>query len=298
MKKILNPVIVNGRNIVTGIGIVIGIGIGIVWLPSCDIIEEPYLVPVGSNDTTGPEENVRKVLLEDFTGQKCPNCPEAAEIGHSLQTTYGEQVVIIAIHSGNFAIPDASGDFTADFRTANGTELDQFFGIYQYGYPMGMINRTDYSGFPVVLKDNWQSAVEIQLAMEPQADINITNTYNSSTHKLDCSLESEFLEDLDGTYNICVFIIESGIISPQQTEGGVITDYEHDHMLRTAMNGTWGDLVGSNGQAVSGNKLINSYSFTLPAEWNAENCAVVAYIYNTETLEVLQAEEEAIVVSR
>lgn len=282
MKKILSLVII------------IGIVIGTVLLPSCDIVEEPFLVPVGGNDTNTQDEVVRKVLLEDYTGQKCPNCPEAAEIGHNLQATYGEQVVIIAIHSGNFAEPDDSGDFTSDFRTSEGTELDQFFGIYQYGYPMGMINRTDYSGFPVVLKDNWQSAVEIQLALEPQADINITNTYNSSTHKLDCSLESEFLEDLDGTYNICVFIIESGIVSPQQTEGGVITDYVHEHMLRTSMNGTWGDPVGSNGQAVSGSKLNNSYSLTLPPTWNAENCAVVAYIYNTETLEVLQAEEEAI----
>ena len=266
---------------------------GIALVPSCDIVEEPYLVPVGGNDTTGPEEHVRKVLVEDFTGQKCPNCPEAAEIGHNLQVTYGGQVVIIAIHSGNFAIPNTTGDFTADFRTSEGTELDQFFGIYQYGYPMGMINRTDYSGFPVVLKDNWQSAVEVQLALDPQADINITNTYNSGTHKLDCSLESEFLEDLDGTYNICVFIIESGIISPQQSEGGVIANYEHNHMLRTSMNGTWGDPVGSDGQAVSGSKLTNSYSFTLPPVWNAEKCAVIAYIYNTETLEVLQAEEKA-----
>lgn len=278
--------------------IVIGIVTAIAVLPSCDIVEEPYLVPVGSNDTTGPEENVRKVLLEDYTGQKCPNCPEAAEVGHSLQAIYGEQVVIIAIHSGNFSIPDTSGAFTADFRSSEGTELDQFFGIYQFGYPMGMINRTEYDGFPVVLKDNWQSAVEEQLALHPQADISITNTYNPGTRKLDCSLESEFPEDLDGTFNICVYIIESGIISPQQTEGGVIGDYVHNHMLRSSMNGTWGDLVGPDGLAVSGSKLTNSYSFTLPANWNAENCAVVAYIYNTETLEVLQAEERSLVAGR
>lgn len=262
----------------------------------CDIIDEPYLKPVGTEtDTNNTGEHIRKVLLEDFTGQKCPNCPEAAEVSHTLIETYGEQVVVIAIHSGNFAVPDATGEFTADFRTAEGSELDNFFGIYQFGYPMGMINRSDYNGFPVVLKDSWQSAVEDQLALDATAAIEITNSYNPSTRELNCSLESEFYGDYEGTFNICVFIVESGIVSPQQTESGVITDYVHNHMLRGSLNGTWGDAVGTTGQAVSGEKLTNSYSITLPAEWNADNCAIVAYIYNTGTNEVMQAEEEAVV---
>jgi thiol-disulfide isomerase/thioredoxin len=280
MKKILNIVIV------------LGIVLGIALIPACDIVEEPYLVPVGGNDTTPTHEYVRKVLLEDYTGQKCPNCPEAAEEAHNLQEIFGEQLVIIAIHAGNFSVPDET--FTADFRTVEGTELNDFYGISQYGYPMGMIDRTDYGGLPVVISGNWETAVTIQAEMEAQAAIVITNTYNSGTRKLDCLLETEFLEELGGTYNICAYIVESGIISPQQTEEGIVMEYEHNHMLRVSMNGTWGDLAGTDGLAVTGTKLTNSYSFTLPVEWNAANCAVVAFIYNTETLEVVQAEEKAI----
>jgi thiol-disulfide isomerase/thioredoxin len=272
--------------------IVIVIAVGIALIPACDIVDEPYLVPVGGNDTTPTQEYIRKVLLEDYTGQKCPNCPEAAEEAHNLQEIFGEQLVIIAIHAGNFSVPDET--FTADFRTAEGTELNDFFGISQFGYPMGMIDRVDYNGLPVVISGNWETAVTIQAEMEAQADIVITNTYNSGTRKLDCLLETEFLEELDGTYNICAYIVESGIISPQQTEAGIVMEYEHNHMLRASMNGTWGDLAGTDGLSVTGTKLTNSYSFTLPGEWNAANCAVVAFIYNTETLEVVQAEEEAI----
>jgi hypothetical protein len=100
---------------------------------------------------------------------------------------------------------------------------------------------------------------------------------------------------MDGTYNICAFIIESGIVSPQQTDAGVITDYIHNYMLRGSLNGTWGDLVGADGIAVTGTTLTNNYSITLPAGWDADNCAIVAYVYNTTTLEVLQAEEGAVV---
>ena len=282
MKKILSFVIV--------------IAITIAFIPSCDIVEEPYLLPVGANDTTGPGENVRKVLVEDFTGQKCPNCPEAAEIAHTIKTLYGEQIVILTVHAGFYAVPDLNGNFTTEFRTPEGDELNAFFGFP--AYPMGMVNRTDYSGSTILLKDSWEAASAIQVELDAQAEITISNTYNAGTHKLDCILETEFLEDLDGTYNICAFIVESGIISPQQSEGGVIPAYEHNHVLRTSMNGTWGDLVGTDGLAVSGNKLTNSYSITLPPVWDAENCAVVAFIYNTETLEVLQAEERVLVAGQ
>jgi hypothetical protein len=262
-------------------------------VPACDIVEEPYLVPVNGGDGPGPTDKVRKVLLEDYTGQKCPNCPEAAEIAHTLKALYGEQLVLLTVHAGYYSTPDATGEFTADFRTSVGTALNDYFGFP--AYPMGMVNRTDYSGSTILLKDSWEAAVEIQAGLEVQAGILITNAYNAGTRKLDCTLESEFFTEMEGTYNICVFITESGIISPQQTDLQVDENYEHNHVLRASMNGTWGEAVGNDGQAVSGTKLTNSYSYVLPAGWNADNCGVVAFIYNTETNEVVQAEENAIV---
>ena len=261
-------------------------------VPSCDIVEEPYLVPVSGGNGPGPDDYVRKVLLEDYTGQKCPNCPEAAEIAHNLKTLYGEQLILLTVHAGFYATPDATGEFTADFRTMEGTELNTFFEIP--AYPMGMVNRTEYSGSRILLKDSWEAAVAAQTDLEPEAAISITNTYNAGTRKLDCILETEFLETLVGTYNICAFITESGIISPQQTEQDVDTNYVHNHVLRGSMNGTWGDAVGEDGQAISGSIVTNSYSFTLPSGCNADNCAVVAFIYNTATNEVVQAEEKSV----
>jgi len=269
--------------------------IGIALLPSCDIVEEPYLRPVDGGTGPGPDEGTRNVLLEDFTGQKCPNCPAAAVIAHDLKAQYGDRLVVVALHAGFYSIPDQAGDFTTDFRTTESVDLNSYFSISQYGYPMGMVNRTEYNGFPVVVKDDWATAVEEQLELSALAEITISNTYNATSRQLDCILETEFLDNLEGTYNICAFITESGIISPQQTKEGINLTYEHNHMLRGSLSGTWGDLVGADGLAVSGSVLTNNYTFTLPDGWNADNCEVVAFIYHTETLEVVQAEEERVV---
>ena len=40
---------------------------------SCDIVEGPYITD--SNSYVNPEKNV---LIEDFTGHLCSNCPQAA----------------------------------------------------------------------------------------------------------------------------------------------------------------------------------------------------------------------------
>jgi thiol-disulfide isomerase/thioredoxin len=260
-------------------------------IAGCDIVEEPYLVPKGSTGP-GPDEKVRKVLLEDFTGQKCPNCPEAAELAHNLQTIYEEQLILLTVHAGYYSEPSASGDFTADYRTSVGNDLNGYFGFI--GYPSGMVNRTAYKGSVVLFKDDWEGALEAQVALPAQAEIKITPDYNSSTRKLTCDLESTFFEDLAGTFNICVFITESGIVSPQQTEQGVNQNYEHNHVLRASMNGTWGDPVGEDGTATANAKLSDSFEITLDNAWNADNCGIIAFIYNTATNEVLQAEEAAV----
>ena len=40
----------------------------------------------------------RKVLLEDYTGQMCTNCPDAHRLIASMQTQYPGQVIAVAIH--------------------------------------------------------------------------------------------------------------------------------------------------------------------------------------------------------
>jgi len=257
-------------------------------VPSCDIVEEPYLVPAG-NAGPGPGETVRKVLLEDYTGHKCPNCPEAAALAADLKTSYGEQLILLTVHAGYYSTPDASGDFTDDLRTGEGTEMHDYFAFY--AYPAGMVNRTEYQGQRVLFKDDWEAAIDAVVTVPAQAEIVLTGTYNSVNRTLTCKAETTFLEDLSGTYNICMFIVESGIVSPQKNEQEVVLDYVHNHVLRASMNGTWGEAVGADGAAVKDEVQENEYNYVFPSAWVPGNCGVIAFVYNADTKEIVQAEE-------
>ena len=46
----------------------------------------------------------KHVLLLEFTGQRCVNCPEAAEqVAHLLRGASGAHVVAVAVHGGHLA---------------------------------------------------------------------------------------------------------------------------------------------------------------------------------------------------
>ncbi|MBE9491401.1 MAG: Omp28-related outer membrane protein, partial [Bacteroidetes bacterium] len=110
----------------------------------------------------------------------------------------------------------------------------------------------------------------------------------------------EFLTDMEGTYNLCFYIAESGIIAPQKNDnsnyGHVpdILDYEHNHVLRTSVWGAWGTEVVSAG--ISQGETVTEYpSVTIHNDWVTDNCTVIAFIYNTETYNIIQAEETAMI---
>ena len=50
-----------------------------------------------------PEPAQRVVLLEDFTGQRCSNCPTATAVIEQLHEAYGEALVAVGIHCGPLA---------------------------------------------------------------------------------------------------------------------------------------------------------------------------------------------------
>ena len=93
-----------------------------VGLLACDIIPE--------NDRIKPFEPVetqQRVLLTEFTGMKCVNCPRAAELAHSLLETYPDNFVVVAMHpaSNHFTTPE---DPLYDLRCEEADEYYKYFG--------------------------------------------------------------------------------------------------------------------------------------------------------------------------
>ncbi|MFH0895115.1 MAG: Omp28 family outer membrane lipoprotein [Bacteroidota bacterium] len=272
---------------------ILAVSAGFLIFQSCDKVTPPYKSGSSSNDTN---TKVRKVLLEDYTGHKCPNCPAGAKTAHDLKTVYGEKLIILSVHAGFYSTPDATGDFTYDFRSAEGTAWDNFFGIGTLGNPNGMVNRKGYNTTHIIGPTGWGTAVSGIINNEPDAYIELTPTYNSGTRQLDVELDAEFLSILNGTYMISVVVTEDSIVKPQKNSDPnigttpTITNYVHRDVLRGSFNGTWGDTLVS-GTTANGQHVVKNFSMILNSGWNENHISIVAFIYRKSDYEVIQAEE-------
>src|SRR5688572_579237 len=126
----------------------------ITW-QACDKVSPPY------KETVAAATGSRKVLVEDYTGHKCGNCPRASTTIYDLKATYGDNLIIMAIHAGQFAttLPAGAPYYTYDFRTPEGNELDTDFGISTAGNPNGMVNRRVVDGSIIISSTKWVSEV-------------------------------------------------------------------------------------------------------------------------------------------
>lgn len=271
---------------------------------SCDVIDGPYREAGGGTVDTSTVAK-RKILVEEFTGHKCGNCPAGAEKVEELLVVYPENVVAISIHSGFFARTDAS--YPADYRTPVGTQIDDYFGVSKAGNPNGLVNRMPFEGKIILGENAWAPAVESYLQSTPVATIEIQPSFNESSRVLSAVVTVRYLSDRAAIDNLALYVTEDSIISPQTDYrlpgDGKISNYVHRHVFRGSFNGAWGDaipldtLIAGESQKIPakrGTTVVKTYQMTLPAGWNASKCAVVGLVSDNATNEVLQVEEKKI----
>ncbi len=264
----------------------------LLFFVGCDKIEPPYKTGIDCDGNNGGE-HVRKVLLEEFTGHQCPQCPAGSEIASDLKTFYGDRLVLMKIHSGYFARV-SEGMFSYDFTNPAGDALYDFFGVTHN--PIGLINRKEYEGSLLHPPGAWGGAISQIIDQGPGFLIDIHLHYEHG--HLDVNIEVTSLITCLNTYYVSAFLIEDGIISPQRTNNpnypsGVIEDYEHTNVLRKAVNGVWGELM-NDGTITPQDTFNHTYQAQLDAHWVPENTSVIAFVYNESNKEIIQVEIEAL----
>lgn len=272
---------------------------------ACDKVDDPY---AGGPSTGGPIEGVpRKVLVEDFTGFRCVACPQASETAENLQeNVYGEQMVIVGIHSVDFfsepeVDPDHPGYFITDFRTEAGADYENEFGVF--GIPTGTINRVEESGNVLIGFGDWDGKIGELVAIPADVEIKIKEaTFYTANQEIEVVVDAILANNISGDYNITLYLVEDSILEGQYDGGDIIEDYVHRHVLRGALNGSWGENIFSD--PVSGDSIRYEGSFTLPStlgnpgvpnpDIDLSKCEVVAYIYHSgfEEYEIIQVEKE------
>ncbi|MBQ8867745.1 MAG: Omp28 family outer membrane lipoprotein [Bacteroidaceae bacterium] len=220
----------------------------------------------------------RVVLLEDYTGQACPNCPNAHDMATELHEEYHDNLIVVAMHAGAQAYQAPVG-----LKTEEGDEYADYFGVKTY--PNGLVNRRGG------LKDypSWGAAVYEELQRESNLNLSVSSVVSEG--KLTINTELLALEDVTGKLQL--WITEDSIIGFQLFPNNKSEiQYVHNHVFRGSVNGTWGeDVMLTLGEQ----KVVEHKELVLDVAWKPENLSVVAFVYNNDG--VLQAAQCKVMIN-
>ncbi|MCB0516737.1 MAG: Omp28-related outer membrane protein [Chitinophagales bacterium] len=276
--------------------------LGIFFLIALSMVaceEEPPTINFGVADEEVSYDNEiqaaqeKNVLIEEFSGVQCVNCPAGAAKIEEIVATLGERVIPVTLHAGQFAVPIPNVS-QYDFNIPEAEELNTFFGVQ--GYPSSVIDRYQFSGQFSIVNYNpntWQSFVGERLAESTPINIDIHNTVSNNT--LQCQVEINYTQAVSDNNKLSVYIIEDNIIDAQDLVGNVIdTTYVHKHVVRamlTVANGV--TLIGNNVEKPAGTKILRNFTYeNIPAEWDLAHCEVVALVQAGEVSSIYQVARE------
>jgi len=268
---------------------------------SCDKVKNPIEqknTAVGSTFITKSNSSVsnsKKILLEDYTGHQCGNCPAAATVAKNLAAQYQGSVVVIAVHAGFFTKLNA--EYPTSYTTTVGNDWDgsSGFGISAAGNPNGMINRKNFPGDGLIQKETkWPTSVSVALQEAFKVKVDVTTNYDPTARALNTDIKAIFKTNYTNNTKVCAVLIEDSIIGPQKDytkNPDIIHDYEFEHMLRGAINGSWGADFKAGPINVNDSASVSYKNYALEQKLNDRHVSVVVFVYDAVTREVLQVEK-------
>jgi len=227
---------------------------------------------------TDPEN--KNVILEDFTGINCPNCPSGHAIAQAIYDAHPDDVVLVNIHTGGYANPSGN---QPDYRTQWGSAIAGQTDLQ--GYPAGTVNRHLFPGWSqpggsgtAMSRSRWTGAANQMLAEPSYLNVGVEATIVTSTRQLVVYVEVYYTDDSPAGMNyLNVAIMQNNIVG-YQSGGGA--NYNHMHMLRHLLTGQWGVEIT---ETTQGSLYTGTFTYELPEDYRdvdviLENLDIAAFV--------------------
>jgi hypothetical protein len=234
----------------------------------------------------GSETNfVKRVLIEDYTGTWCGNCPR---VNHAVELARAQtdKIVTVGIHRSSSNPADANYD-PYNFDTS---ELEAILNMS--GYPKALLNRM--TRWQPLEQNNITQVINLTQGENPKLGLAMDVSIVGSTLNLETKVK--FSKDFSNL-RLVVYVLENGLIYDQvnytnfYTGPGTISNFLHDHVLKACLTPLLGETIANSNTTV-GQTYTKSFSVPVPSTIsNLNNVEFVAFIVdeNNKTINVRKA---------
>jgi hypothetical protein len=264
--------------------------------------------PLGLSDSTFIETNIpapdaKVVLVEEFSGVRCPNCPKGHAETENLIAAHPNQVIGVTLHVNENRDPLTHPYNFAnaqDFQTAEATAIEADFAQYT-SMPCALIDRVKFAGesAPAVMNfNNWASDVSTRLAVATPVNLKMTNSWDATTRTIKSRVEVHYTSAVSVTQNISLMIAEDSIVNPQYNAASlkpskIDTFYTHHHNILRKMITPAGGLPIAYEKS-KGRVVIYFFEMAnVPTLWKEDYINLIAFVHNSgSSAEVVQSIEK------
>lgn len=254
-------------------------------IPIIPLKDSTYIEPA-------PAPQHKAVLLEDITGVRCINCPDAAlKAKDIIAQKSSDSVVVMALYpidigqDGNTfpyaGVPQLGSNLSKLIVEALGVPL---------GMPNGYVDRIMPNGSTRYISyTEWINYVNQRLRKSTPINIGIKKEINNRNLKVEIKLQYNSNAVAGANHKYAIYIIENNIVSTQKTQSGEKLNYVHNHVLRYAIGLGIGNSLTQT--TVPGRTYVKQFEYEMPAEYVIDNCHVICVVLDSVTEEVINVRE-------
>ena len=199
-------------------------------------------------------EPVKRVVLEEYTGTTCPNCPQGILAIENLEKLFGDQIIPVSLHT-----------YTGDPYST--TALESYsYSLGLVAAPSGMIQRNGWIVSPMGTDDDgnvifsngyglWQDMVAAELNNPTYLELSVPQaTIDNETRDIKLNVQIESALNMKNQYiNVFPVALEDGLINSQDNNFYIYDDPEFGEWGK---NGKYGSATAYN---VTHNDVVRTY---------------------------------------
>ncbi len=236
-----------------------GVGVLKIWVEGSgdtDHTNDTLTFPMGMLGSWA----TKTVLLEQYTGTWCQYCPPPNALTNTLDA---DPLVVVAKHHN-----------ADEFSNAGSTD---YWAQYNANFsPMAVVEQSEAGTYVANANyDQWMAEVELRKTGVSPVALEIDAQMNSWTRDLTVDLSATFTYGLSGEFVLNAYIVEDNVPGPQSNAPA---GYIHQQVVRQVLGGAAGTSGVIPATTVSGVPYTHTYTFNVPAEWNADNVRIVATV--------------------
>jgi hypothetical protein len=236
-----------------------------------------------------------RVLGEEATGTWCGWCVRGHVFMDYMDSTYPDTWVGVAVHNGDPMVV-----------TTYDTGIGNFIG----GYPSGLVNRYEFENGYDIDPQDFELAHNVFKERVVPANIAIGGaTYNTTSRKLQFSIETNFAGDIDKDFNVLGIVTENEVkgtdVAYAQANyysggaNGVMGGYEnlanpvpaanmvYENVARALIGGWSGVSSVIPNPTANNGKYTYSFSYTVPQNEKIDNMNLIGLILDKNSGEVV-----------